>query len=93
MAAGNTYGQKILTLCKSIEATTVTDEDIKKYFPVETPAEPSQPDVEKPEVNKPEVNTPEVPNENTEDKAADLANLIFEIIKKLIQMFANLFNK
>ena len=93
MAAGNTYGQKILTLCKSIEATAVTDEDIKKYFPVETPAEPSQPDVEKPEVNEPEVNALEVPNEKTEDKAASLANLIFEIIKKLIQMFANVFSK
>lgn len=93
MAAGNTYGQKILTLYKSIEATMVTDEDIKKYFPVEIPAEPSQPDVEKPEVNEPEVNTPEVPTENTEDRAAGLANLIFEIIKKLIQMFANVFSK
>ena len=59
----------------------------------QTPAEPSQPDVEKPEINEPEVNTPEVPNENTEDKAASLANLIFEIIKKLIQMFANVFSK
>lgn len=98
MEAGNTYGQKILTLCKSIVATAVTDEDIEKHFPVETPAEPSQPDVEKPEVddtqvNEPEVNTPEVPNENTEDKATGLANLIFEIIKKLIQMFANVFSK
>ena len=98
MEAGNTYGQKILTLCKSIAATAVTDEDVNKYYPVETPAEPTQPDVEKPdvnepEVNEPEVNTPEVPNENTEDKATGLANLIFEIIKKLIQMFANVFNK
>lgn len=93
MEAGNTYGQKILTLCKSIEATAVTDEDVKKYYPAETPTEPSQPDVEKPEVNEPEVNTPEVPNENTEDKATGLANLIFEIIKKLIQMFANVFSK
>lgn len=93
MEAGNTYGQKILTLCKSIEATAVTDEDVNKYFPVETPTEPSQPDVEKPEVNEPEVNTPEVPNENTEDKATGLANIIFEIIKKLIQMFANVFSK
>lgn len=98
MEAGNTYGQKILTLCKSIEATAVTDEDIRKYYPTEAPTEPSQPDVEKPEVNEPEinepeVNTPEVPNENTEDKATGLANLIFEIIKKLIQMFANVFSK
>jgi flagellum-specific peptidoglycan hydrolase FlgJ len=98
MAAGNTYGQKILTLYKSIEATVVADEDVNKYFPVETPTEPSQPDVEKPEVNdpevnEPEVNAPEVPNENTEDKAAGLANLIFEIIKKLIQMLANAFSK
>ena len=93
MAAGNTYGQKILTICKSIEATAVVEDDIKKYFSTEIPAEPSQPDVEKPEINEPEVNTPEVPNENTEDRAAGLANLIFEIIKKLIQMFANVFSK
>ena len=98
MEAGNTYGQKILTLCKSIETTAVTNEDVEKYYPVETPPESSQPDVEKPEVNdpevnEPEVNTPEVPNENTEDKAAGLANLIFEIIKKLIQMLANAFSK
>ena len=98
MEAGNTYGQKILTLCKSIETTAVTNEDVEKYYPVETPPESSQPDVEKPEVNdpevnEPEVNTPEVPNENAEDKAAGLANLIFEIIKKLIQMLANAFSK
>ena len=93
MEAGNTYGQKILTLFKSIEATAVTDEEVEKYFPVEKPSTPVEPEVEKPDVNEPEVDTPEVPENNTEDKATGLANLIFEIIKKLIQMFANVFSK
>lgn len=93
MEAGNTYGQKILTLFKSIEATAVTDEEVEKYFPAEKPSTPTEPEVEKPEVNEPEVDTPEVPENNTEDKATGLANLIFEIIKKLIQMFANVFSK
>lgn len=92
MEAGNTYGQKILTLFKSIEDTAVTEEEVEKYFPVEKPSTPAEPEVEKPEVDKPEVDTPEVPTDNTEDKATGLANLIFEIIKKLIQMIANVFS-
>lgn len=92
MEAGNTYGQKILTLFKSIEGTAVTEEEVEKYFPVEKPSTPAEPEVEKPDVGEPEVNTPEVPTDTTEDKTTGLANLIFEIIKKLIQMIANVFS-
>lgn len=108
MEAGNTYGQKILTLFKSVEATLVTDEDVEKYFLVEKPEEPSKP--EEPKVEDPKVEapvetdktpenpeTPESPEvtdtPNGEDKATDIASLIFSILKKLIQMLANVFSK
>ncbi len=93
MEAGNTYGQKILTLFKSIEVTAVTADEIKKYFPDEIPVEPEKPNVETPKEEAPEETIPEVPTDNTDEKASDLASLIFNIIKRLIQMFANLFSK
>lgn len=34
MEAGNTYGQKILTICKTLTAVSVTNEDLEKYFPM-----------------------------------------------------------
>lgn len=101
MAAGDTYGQKIRDIYERICAVAVTDEDIQKYFPVikEKPAKPDEPIVEEkvpetaetPEVTIPEVVTPE--NAEMEDKATNLATLIFNVIKKLINLLANLFNK
>ena len=41
MAAENTYGQKILNICKGLENTKVSEEDIKKYFPENQPDDPT----------------------------------------------------
>jgi flagellum-specific peptidoglycan hydrolase FlgJ len=117
MAAGNTYGQKILALYKTLMAVSVSTEEIEKYFPtkVETPVEPEvmEPENKEPEKVEPEVSEPTAPEteepktdvpeetvqpeveneEQLEEKANGLAALIFKIIKKLVQMFANLFSK
>lgn len=91
--AGTTYGQKILKIRNGLLAISVTDEDIKKYFPEEaeptpTPVEPDEPKVD-PEVKPVQ---PDEPDEKDE-KATDLATLIFKVIKKLIMMIASLFSK
>ena len=52
MKAGNTYGQKIHKIRKEIEAVTVTESDIDKYFPKQ---ETTKPEISKPEASKPEV--------------------------------------
>ena len=41
MAAENTYGQKILNICKQLENTRVSEKDIKKYFPENQPDDPT----------------------------------------------------
>jgi flagellum-specific peptidoglycan hydrolase FlgJ len=83
--AGTTYGQKILKLRNNLLAVKVTDEDIQKYFP--TPKE--EPEVE-PEIKPID---PDEPNIQDDEKAKDLATLIFSVIKNLITMLANLFSK
>ncbi len=83
MEAGNTYGQKILALSKTLMAVSVTDEDIENYFPTKTP-EPSVPD---------ESANEKTETENIDEKANKLAELIFKCLKKLVQMFAELFSK
>lgn len=50
MKAGNTYGQKIHKIRKEIEAVTVTESDIEKYFPKQETTKPET-DVAKPEVD------------------------------------------
>ena len=99
--AGTTYGQKILKIRNGLLAVSVTDEDIKKYFPTEVEPEPApiipdEPKVEpevKPEV-EPEVQPVQPDGPDVQDeKATDLATLIFKVIKKLIMMIASLFSK
>lgn len=40
MNAGNTYGQKIYTICTNLNSAIVSDDDMEKYFPTEKPEEP-----------------------------------------------------
>lgn len=83
MAAENTYGQKILRIYNQLMAVSITEEEAQKYF--EVPHEEQSPEIEE---------VPETPKkEDTETKTTNLAKLIFDIIKKLIQMFADLFKK
>lgn len=104
MIVGDTYGQKIRAIYEQLCSVAVTEDDLQKYFPVtkEEPVVPEEPVVEEvtpetPENNTPEEVTPVVPEiadtPEVEDKAANLATLIFEVIKKLTTLFANLFNK
>ncbi len=83
MAADNTYGQKILRIYNQLLAASITEEEAQKYF--EVPHEEQPPEIEEvPEASE---------KEDEEAKTTNLAKLIFEVIKKLVQMFANLFTK
>ena len=83
MAAGNTYGQKIRNIYDRLVATEVTEADVDEYFKKDTVEEPAVPE---------EVTPEDVAPDNSE-QVTNLATLIFNVIKKLIQMFADLFNK
>ena len=94
MAAGNTYGQKIRTIYTQLCAVTVSEEDVQKYFQTIKEEEQVKPEVDTTE-KEPVVVEPDViePEDNKEDKASSLAELIFNVIKKLVKMFADLFSK
>lgn len=83
MAAGNTYGQKIRNIYDRLVATEVTEADVNEYFKKDT--------VEESVV--PEEVTPEVVTPDSSEQVTNLATLIFNVLKKLIQMFADLFSK
>ena len=110
MEANNTYGQKILTICKSLEATSITKEELLNYFPAVVDEEKNTGSASQNTVvqTKPEDNTKTDRDEKTElnnnkadeadkkdkieESADNLAILVFNIIKKLVKMFADLFN-
>ena len=81
--AGNTYGQKIDKIYQGIISTSVSTDDIKKYFPdtgsdVDDKTEDNKVIVEKPIID-----------EDTKEKV----NFIFEFIKKLIEFFTQFLKK
>jgi len=102
MAANNTYGQKILSICKSLESAVVTKLDIEKYFQTESPVEDPEdiPSEEQPVESLPEQD-PEVTDPTIEDvvdttenkQASNLAKFIFECLKKLLQLIVDAFSK
>ena len=83
MAADNTYGQKIRNIYDRLVATEVTEDDVAEYFKKDTVEEPPVSD---------EVSPENVATDDSE-QVTNLATLIFNVIRKLIQMFADLFNK
>ena len=83
LAAGNTYGQKIRNIYDRLVATEVTEADVNEYFKKDTVEEPPVLD---------EVYPEDVATDDSE-QVTNLAILIFNVIRKLIQMFADLFNK
>lgn len=93
MKAGNTYGQKIRTICLGIDKVEVTDEDVAKYFPVEV----------KPNDNveiKPEGDVETNPNDNiidtpqnTDDNMEKEVFTFIKLLKKLFEYIVGLFKK
>lgn len=83
MAAGNTYGQKIRNIYDRLVATEVTEADVDEYFKKDIVEEPAVPEEVAPEDVTPD----------SSEQVTNLATLIFNVLKKLIQMFADLFNK
>ena len=97
MEAGNTYGQKILALCKTLATVSVDAAEVNKYFPSETVAEskPEQvkdPIIETPSDNKDNISDVEVES-NEKTSIGNTTALVFKCIKKLVQVLANLFSK
>ena len=85
MEAEDTYGQKILAICKSIIATSVTTEEVNKYFPTES----TTPDTE---ITNTDVNQPSE-EEQINSIVSTLTNMPFTYIKKLIKTLIDLFVK
>ena len=90
MEAGDTYGQKILALSKSIMTVTVSDEELKKYFSNETA-----------DTNENSSSTDildeldalikeEIPEDATTNP---IKSVPVEVVKKLMQILLNLFSK
>lgn len=94
MAAGNTYGQKIRNVYDRLVATEVSEEELTNYFPVPTPEIPKTEELKTEEPTETQPSVTEQPDtESDEAKATNLAALIFGVIRKLLQMFVDLFNK
>lgn len=100
MEADNTYGQKILTICKSLEAVIVTDEDIKKYFfteqedlntPIEPEITPDIPDVVEPPV--PDPVQPDIEDDQVVPDNSKIVEVLLILAKKLVQLLIKLFKK
>lgn len=94
MAAGNTYGQKIRNIYESLVAIEVTEEEVNTYFPTSVPEAPKteEPKTEEPKETQPPVSEQPIVGSD-ETKATNLAVLIFDVLRKLLQMFADLFKK
>ena len=79
MKAENTYGQKILNICKQLEATKISDADIKKYFALEVEPKPVEP-VDPKQDDKKEIDT-------------DKVNSVLALLEKLLNMLFSWFSK
>lgn len=86
MEAGNTYGQKIKTLADKLVSTSVTDEDVEKYFPTQTTP------TEQPE-DKPKEDTKVTPDENKTEIDKDKVNSVLALIEKILKAIINFFSK
>ena len=84
MEAGNTYGQLIRVLYNQLISTTVSEEEVEKYFSKDEP----QPEeaIDKPSMPDNIENQPEADDTST-------IKLILDYFKKLIQLLNKLFNK
>lgn len=86
---GTTYGQKIDKIYQSIIKSSITDGDIKKYFDVTTPQEPTDTETTpKPEV---EPNKPEQDDKKEIDTTK--INSILDILIKILNFIVNFFKK
>lgn len=95
MKAENTYGQKILNISNKLLATTVTNEDVEKYFKVNNEQTESKSE-NKPEV--PDVSTTPVqpdnnnePEDNADKELKENANFVFDFLAKLIKTLITFF--
>ena len=100
MEAGNTYGQKIITLFNSIIATSVSDADVEKYFGKDESEEDKIIDVPAEEVKQEETASPttdeivdDVVVEQGEpvEKKNGLIDLISMLINSIVKIFKAIF--
>lgn len=74
MNEGMTYGQRILAMCKKLEAMEVSEEEIGQYFVQSEPVDSVPPVILEPEVTTPKETTTE----------ATLAELLIKLVSKLL---------
>ncbi len=92
MKAGNTYGQKIRTLYNQIAGTTVTDDDIKKYFPKDEP-KPTDPPVDDTDDKPTDTSKDTVDTPTYDEKTSKIADIIIDVLKKLLESLLDIFRK
>ena len=91
----NVKKEKIRSIYNTLIAVTVDEDEVKKYFTVDKTEETT---VEKPTVQPTptEPQTPVVDNKpvtNTDTKVNNIVDIIIGVVKKLVTMLFNLFNK
>ena len=90
---GATYGQKIIRICKQLEATEVTSDEVNEFYhrtPVDP--EPTDPTPTEPEDPKPTEPKPEDPKDDTNEKVNTLLEIIIGIFKTISEFLSKIFS-
>ena len=86
---GTTYGQKIDKIYQSIIKSSISDEDVKKYFDEITPQEPTDTEI----TLEPEAEPNQPKQEDKKEIDTDKVNTILDILIKILNFIVNFFKK
>ena len=86
---GTTYGQKIDKIYESIVKSSISDEDIKKYFDEATPEDPTDIEI----TPKPDVEPDQPKQDDKKEIDTDKVNTILDILIKILNFIVNFFKK
>lgn len=95
---GATYGQKIIRICKQLEATEVTSDEVNEFYhptpvdPEPTDPTPVDPTPTEPEDPKPTEPKPEDPKDDTNEKVNTLLEIIIGIFKAIGEFLNKIFS-
>lgn len=98
---GATYGQKILRICKQLEATEVTSDEVNEFYhptPVDpeptdpTPVDPTPTEPTDPKPTEPTDPKPEDPKDDTNEKVNTLLDIIIGIFKAIGEFLSKMFS-
>lgn len=89
---GATYGQKILRICKQLEATEITSDEVNEFYHP-TPVTPAPTEPEDPKPNVPTDPKPEDPKDDTNEKVNTLLDILLGIFKAIGEFLSSMFSK